>query len=231
MTPVAPPPPPPRDSGNSLDDLIARARATIARTNAAGDTTHPPPAPDASTQEVTAPRDLIVMGIDPGLATTGYGVVAGSVQGNGAYLSLAYGTIETPAGLSMPSRLGEIHARATSLLRDYRPAVIAIERLFFGANATTAMAVGQARGVLLLAAAQAGIPIVEYTPLEVKSALSGFGRAPKSQMQRMVQALLSLDSLPRPDDAADGLAIALAHLRLAPTREARSAAGSLASER
>ena len=87
------------------------------------------------------------------------------------------------------------------------------------------MAVGQARGVLILAAAQAGIPVVEYTPLEVKSALAGFGRAPKAQMQRVVQALLALDSLPRPDDAADGLALALAHLRLAATRQARIAAG------
>lgn len=166
----------------------------------------------------------MVLGIDPGLATTGYGVVAGSTRADGSYAAIEFGTIETAAGTGTPSRLAEIHARAGLLLRRHCPAVVAIERLFFGANATTAMAVGQARGVLILAA-QAGVPVVEYTPLEVKSALAGFGRAPKAQMQRMVQALLALESLPRPDDAADGLALALAHLRLAATRHARIAAG------
>ncbi|MBU6288268.1 MAG: crossover junction endodeoxyribonuclease RuvC [Chloroflexi bacterium] len=168
---------------------------------------------------------MVVLGIDPGLATTGYGVVAGSTRADGSYAAIEFGTIETAAGTGTPSRLAEIHARAGLLLRRHCPAVVAIERLFFGANATTAMAVGQARGVLILAAAQAGVPVVEYTPLEVKSALAGFGRAPKAQMQRMVQALLALESLPRPDDAADGLALALAHLRLAATRHARIAAG------
>ena len=221
-----------------LDELTARARATIA---AAGGVPAPLPReePGAESRGVDAKRavppriasahdtgsSLIVLGIDPGLATTGYGVVSGSTRADGAYVALAFGTIETPAGMEMPSRLAEIYSRASLLLRHHRPAVVAIERLFFGANATTAMAVGQARGVLILAAAQASVPIVEYTPLEVKSALAGFGRAPKAQMQRMVQALLGLEALPRPDDAADGLALALAHLRLAATREARIAAG------
>lgn len=208
-----------------LDELTARARATIAAS--LGPSAAPHPGADLIASSASAPqgRPLVVLGIDPGLATTGYGVVSGSTRADGAYAAIEYGTIETPAGTETPSRLAEIHARAGLLLRRHGPAVVAIERLFFGANATTAMAVGQARGVLILAAAQAGVPVVEYTPLEVKSALAGFGRAPKAQMQRMVQALLALETLPRPDDAADGLALALAHLRLAATREARIAAG------
>lgn len=224
-----------------LDELTARARATIAAT--AGETRASLPCEESPGESgsvsrhgasgvlspgsnvASDPSPLVVLGIDPGLATTGYGVVSGSTRADGAYTAVAYGTIETPAGTEMTSRLVEIYASAASLLRHHRPAVVAIERLFFGANATTAMAVGQARGVLILAAAQAGVPVVEYTPLEVKGALTGFGRAPKAQMQRVVQALLSLESLPRPDDAADGLAIALAHLRFADTRKARLAAG------
>ena len=220
-----------------LDELTARARATIAAaggapasardeaTDAGGSADAQGAAPTRFAKEHHLASSQIVLGIDPGLATTGYGVVSGSTRADGAYVALAYGTIETSAGTEMPTRLAEIFARASLLLRHHRPAVVAIERLFFGANATTAMAVGQARGVLILAAAQAGVPIVEYTPLEVKSALAGFGRAPKAQMQRMVQALLALEALPRPDDAADGLALALAHLRLSATREARVAAG------
>ena len=193
-----------------LDDLTARARANIAASGGEPLT--------ASNHHETDSPSLTVLGIDPGLATTGYGVVAGSTRADGAYVALAYGTIETPPAMPVPQRLAEIYAQVGALMRHHRPTVVAIERLFFGANATTAMAVGQARGVLVLAAAQATLPVVEYTPLEVKSALAGFGRAPKAQMQRMVQALLALDTLPRPDDAADGLAIALAHLRLAATR-------------
>jgi crossover junction endodeoxyribonuclease RuvC len=208
-----------------LDELTARARATIAAS--LGPSAAPGSGADSIASPASAPEvsHLVVLGIDPGLATTGYGVVAGSTRADGSYAAIEFGTIETAAGTGTPSRLAEIHARAGLLLRRHCPAVVAIERLFFGANATTAMAVGQARGVLILAAAQAGVPVVEYTPLEVKSALAGFGRAPKAQMQRMVQALLALESLPRPDDAADGLALALAHLRLAATRHARIAAG------
>lgn len=204
-------------ASSRLDELTARARENLAATGAA------PIA--AAAGDVGAPSGPVVMGIDPGLATTGYGVVAGSVRGDGAFVARAYGTIETPSGTEVPTRLAEIHAGAVRLLRLHRPDAVAMERLFFGRNATTAMAVGQARGVLMLAVAQAGVPLVEYAPLEVKSALAGFGRAPKAQMQRMVQVLLSLDALPRPDDAADGLALALAHLRLHATREARRAAG------
>ncbi len=202
-----------------LDELTARARATIAAASA----------PD---RRVTAGPDLeepdgkllVVVGIDPGVATTGYGVVSGSTRGDGAYVARAFGTIETAAGTDAHARLAHIHERVALLLRHHRPDAVAVERLFFGKNATTAMAVGQARGVILLAVAQAGLPLAEYTPLEVKSALAGFGRAPKAQMQRMVQALLALDAPPRPDDAADGLALALAHVRLYATRMARRAA-------
>jgi crossover junction endodeoxyribonuclease RuvC len=202
-------------ASSRLDDLTARARATIAATGAL-------PVTSSGCPEAGAPS-LVVLGIDPGLATTGYGVVSGPSRADGAYVALAYGTIETLSTTPVPLRLAAIHEQASALLRRFQPSVVAIERLFFGANATTAMAVGQARGVLVLAAAQATVPVVEYTPLEVKSALAGFGRAPKAQMQRMVQALLALGSLPRPDDAADGLAIALAHLRFAAKRHLRDA--------
>jgi crossover junction endodeoxyribonuclease RuvC len=168
----------------------------------------------------------VVIGFDPGIATTGYGVVSGSSRGDGRYVARTHGVIETTAETPTPERLAYIHDRVSLLLRHHKPSGAAVEKLFFGRNAPTAMAVGQARGVILLALAQARVPVVEYTPLEVKSALAGFGRAPKAQMQRMIQVLLELDAIPRPDDAADGLALALTYLRLAAGRLARAGASA-----
>ena len=133
-----------------LDELTARARATIAAS--LGPSAAPGSGADSIASPASAPEvsHLVVLGIDPGLATTGYGVVAGSTRADGSYAAIEFDTIETAAGTGTPSRLAEIHARAGLLLRRHCPAVVAIERLFFGANATTAMAVGQARGVLIL---------------------------------------------------------------------------------
>jgi crossover junction endodeoxyribonuclease RuvC len=155
---------------------------------------------------------LIVLGIDPGTAATGYGVV----ERNGASLrALDYGCLETLPTMALPQRLLEIHRAITELILTHRPEHIGVERLFFNKNVMTAFAVGQARGVVLLAAAEHGIPVYEYGPHEVKMAVTGYGRAAKDQVQRMVQMVLGMPTLPRPDDAADALAVAicLAHAR------------------
>ncbi|MCS6842825.1 MAG: crossover junction endodeoxyribonuclease RuvC [Caldilineales bacterium] len=154
------------------------------------------------------------MGIDPGTATTGYGVVA---QADGLRL-VDCGVISTPAGMPLPERLLAIHGRLAALLAQHRPQAVAVEELFFSKNVRTAISVSQARGVVLLTVAQAGIPIVEYKPGEVKQAVTGYGGADKSQMQEMVRLLLGLDAVPQPDDAADALAIALCHLQQAAWR-------------
>jgi crossover junction endodeoxyribonuclease RuvC len=159
---------------------------------------------------------VIVLGIDPGTATTGYGLVTEDPSG-GVNL-VRFGVILTPAGQPMPERLLTIYHEMKALISDAAPSALAIEQLYFGRNVTTALTVGQARGVVLLAAAQAGLPIYEYKPAEVKQALSGYGNASKQQMQEMVRMLLGLDSIPRPDDAADGLAIAICHLHSARLR-------------
>jgi crossover junction endodeoxyribonuclease RuvC len=152
-----------------------------------------------------------VLGIDPGIGTTGYGVV--DEDESGGVRLIAYGAIETPPGAPMPSRLKQIYDEAFALMRQHAPESVAIEQLFFGRNVTTAISVGQARGVVLLAAAQAGLDVFEYKPAEVKQALSGYGKADKRQMQEMVRLLLNLDHIPRPDDAADAIAIAVCHLQ------------------
>lgn len=153
---------------------------------------------------------MLVIGVDPGTATTGYGLVRESPDGN---LSLVdYGAILTPADLPMPQRLLELHRQLRELLLLHRPDSGAVEKLFFHRNVTNAISVGQGRGVALLALAQAGLPVAEYTPLQVKQAVVGYGGADKNQVQQMVRALLSLDRIPTPDDAADALAIAICHL-------------------
>lgn len=152
---------------------------------------------------------MLIMGIDPGTATTGYGLVQG--QGTRGRL-VDYGTIRTPAGMSMPERLVSIHREMHSLLENYKPDVVAIEELFFHHNAKTAISVAQSRGVLVMTAARLGLSVAEYTPLQVKQAVVGYGNASKRQVQLMVQALLALKEIPRPDDAADALAIAICHL-------------------
>jgi crossover junction endodeoxyribonuclease RuvC len=156
---------------------------------------------------------MLVIGVDPGTATTGYGLVREDPDGS---LSLVdYGAILTSAELSMPQRLLELHRQLSSILLLHRPTSGAVEKLFFHRNVTTAISVGQGRGVALLALAEAGLDVAEYTPLEVKQAVAGYGAADKNQVQQMVRALLSLDQIPTPDDAADALAIAICHLHSA----------------
>jgi crossover junction endodeoxyribonuclease RuvC len=148
-----------------------------------------------------------VLGVDPGTARLGFGIID---AGDG-YSAVDFGTIETSSKDTMAHRLLELYDGLTHLIATHAPETMAIEQLFFSRNVTTAIAVGQARGVALLAAAQAGIPVSEYTPAEVKQAISGYGNADKQQVQFMVQLLLELDSVPYPDDAADALAVALCH--------------------
>jgi len=149
---------------------------------------------------------LIVLGIDPGTAMTGYGLV----ERTGSRLrAVDYGCLETPAGMPLPERLLLIQDGLIDLVETHRPDLVAVERLFFNKNVQTAFAVGQARGVALLTAARYGLPVHEYGPHEVKMAVTGHGRAEKVQVQRMVQVVLGLAVLPRPDDAADALAIAI----------------------
>lgn len=149
---------------------------------------------------------MIVLGVDPGTAATGYGIVERT--GN-RLRAVDFGCLETTPAQALAVRLMEIHRAVGELIEQHRPALIGVERLFFNRNVQTAFAVGQARGVVLLAAAQAGLPVVEYGPHEVKMAVTGYGRADKMQVQRMVQAVLGMETLPRPDDAADALAVAI----------------------
>ncbi|MEK7766031.1 MAG: crossover junction endodeoxyribonuclease RuvC [bacterium] len=153
--------------------------------------------------------DRLVLGIDPGVASTGVGVVR---ERDRRFESVAYDVIRTPASQAFPDRLAALHRACGLLLKQYRPDVMALERLFFTKNAKTAIAVGQAQGVILLAASQARTPVYDYTPVEVKSAVTGDGRADKPAVAFMIQRLLALAELPRPDDAADALAVAYCHL-------------------
>ncbi len=164
---------------------------------------------------------MVVLGIDPGTANTGYGVVA---RHGSRLVALDGGVIETAAGTDPGERLASIYTRVCGLLDDYRPDALAVEDLYFGANARSAFAVGQARGVVILAAGQRGLACCSYTPQQIKGAVCGSGRASKSQVQRMVQALLALTDLPRPDHAADALAVAICHANGAPLRAAQAAA-------
>jgi crossover junction endodeoxyribonuclease RuvC len=148
-----------------------------------------------------------ILGIDPGTAKLGYAVVAV----DGEPVALDYGIVETSSATDMARRLLEVHDSLRALIAEFKPEVMAVEQLFFARNVTTALAVGQARGVAMLAAAQSGMAVVEYTPAQVKQAVAGYGKADKHQIQQMVQVLLALDHPPTPDDAADALAIALCH--------------------
>lgn len=151
-----------------------------------------------------------ILGIDPGLATTGFGIIRSNRQDN--YECLEYGIISTEAGLPDADRLKVLFASITDLIQNHQPDSCAVEKLFFQKNVKTALSVGQARGVVLLTLAQADLPVNEYTPNEVKQSVCGYGNAAKSQVQRMVQTLLQLDELPKPDDAADALAVAICHI-------------------
>jgi crossover junction endodeoxyribonuclease RuvC len=163
---------------------------------------------------------VIVLGIDPGVANTGYGVV-GRAPG-GRLLALDGGVIETPPGVPAERRLAAIFDRVEGLLAEHGPAAVALEDLYFGVNARSAFAVGQARGVVMLAAGRRGIECASYTPQQVKGAVCGSGRAAKDQVTRMVQALLCLPEPPRPDHAADALAVAICHVNRAPLAAAKA---------
>ena len=152
----------------------------------------------------------LALGIDPGTATTGYGLVR--LQPDGSLLAVKYGVITTPKNTPAAKRLEMLYHQMGELLREYKPETAAVEKLFFQRNITTAIAVGQARGVMLLSLAQAGLEVFEYTPNEIKQAVAGYGSAGKRQMQEMVRVLLGLESIPKPDDAADALAVAITHL-------------------
>ena len=153
---------------------------------------------------------MLVLGIDPGTATTGYGLVRENQDGSLTVVD--YGIVSTPAGQPMPERLLELHRQLSEIIQLHRPDSGAVEKLFFSRNVTTALTVGQARGVALLSIAQSGASVNEYTPMEIKQAVAGYGGAGKQQVQQMVRALLSLSEVPRPDDAADALAVAISQI-------------------
>jgi crossover junction endodeoxyribonuclease RuvC len=154
------------------------------------------------------------LGIDPGTATMGWGVLDAQ---RGSLQSVSYGALTTPARTPVSERLLRLHNGLTDLLETYQPDAAAVEELFFARNVSTALAVGQARGVALLTLAQAGVPVYEYKPLVVKQAVVGYGGAGKRQVQEMVRVTLNLPDIPRPDDTADALAIAICHAYSAPT--------------
>lgn len=149
-----------------------------------------------------------VLGIDPGIATMGFGFV--DKEGH-RLTPVQYGCIQTAAGTAVEVRLMQIYEAACSLLDRYKPDTVAVEKLFFNKNVTNAFSVGQARGVFMLAAAQRGLSVGEYTPLQVKQAVVGYGNAEKKQVQEMVKILLKLAAPPKPDDVADALAVAICH--------------------
>ena len=151
-----------------------------------------------------------VVGIDPGTATTGYGIVSETDQGG--LVAIDYGVIQTPPDMPMEQRLVLLYRELKKILLLHNPESGAVEKLFFQKNVTTAISVGQGRGVVLLALAEAGLSVAEYTPMEVKQAVVGYGGADKNQIQQMIRAILGLQEIPRPDDAADALAIAICHL-------------------
>lgn len=151
------------------------------------------------------------IGVDPGTAITGWGVV--DLADNGQDLTMvAYGAITTPAKTPLPTRLITIYDELSTIIHQHQPETAALEILFFSRNTTTALSVGHGRGAAMLALAKAGLDVAEYKPLEIKQAVVGYGGADKGQVQRMVKLLLNLDDIPKPDDAADGLAVAICHL-------------------
>lgn len=151
---------------------------------------------------------LLVLGIDPGYAIVGYGVVQ---YHQNRFTPIAYGAVTTKAGVEFSARLDTIYQDVAEIMRRYRPEALAIEKLFFNTNTTTAIDVAQARGVILLAAHQNGIPVYEYTPPQVKQAVTGYGKAEKKQIQELTRRLLRLEKVPKPDDTADALAMAICH--------------------
>lgn len=155
---------------------------------------------------------MLVLGIDPGTATVGYGLV--KEHDDGTLQAIEYGVIRTPAKTPMPERLNTIYDTLADIVEEFKPDRAAVEELFFARNVTTAITVSQARGVILLALQKAGIRINEYKPNVVKQSISGYGAADKGQMQEMVRMLLNLEKIPRPDDAADALAISITDINI-----------------
>lgn len=149
-----------------------------------------------------------ILGIDPGIAIAGYGIID---KKGSSIRPVQYGSIETKANEKTPARLKSIYDSVTYLIERYKPEQAAVEKLYFNRNVTTAFTVGQARGVIILAAEQAGIPVYEYTPLQVKQSVVGYGKAEKKQIQEMVKMLLQLKEIPKPDDVADALGVAITH--------------------
>ena len=160
---------------------------------------------------------MIILGIDPGLAIVGWGVLE---YVNTRFRVLGYGSIETPAGMETPERLQVIYRDLKEIIDKYHPDEMAIEELFFDKNITTGIRVAEARGVLLLGAREAGLKLFEYTPMQVKQAVSGYGKAEKKQIITMVTSLLRLKAPPKPDDTADALAIAICHAHTGGSRVA-----------
>ncbi|MPM23986.1 Crossover junction endodeoxyribonuclease RuvC [bioreactor metagenome] len=153
---------------------------------------------------------MVILGIDPGFATVGFALLS-SQQGKAELLRC--GAVTTPAGLPMPLRLLQIEEDLEALIETFSPKVLAVEELYFGSNVTTGIGVAQARGVILMTAAKMGLSVFEYSPSQVKQAVVGYGRAEKRQVMEMTKRLLGLAALPKPDDAADAIAIALCHAR------------------
>jgi len=153
---------------------------------------------------------LVILGVDPGVATVGFGII---VESGGAPLPGRFGVIRTPAGMRLALRLAQIHRDVSELIMAFRPDAIAVEELFFNTNQKTAVSVAHGRAAIILAGEEHGVPMFEYTPLQVKKAVAGYGRASKKQVMEMVRALLSLTERPKPDDAADALAVAICHAR------------------
>lgn len=156
--------------------------------------------------KASLPAEERILGVDPGLAATGFGVIA---KQNGKWTVVEYGCISTAAKLPLEQRLHIIHQELSAVITKFQPATMAVEELFFAQNVSTAMVVSQARGVVLLTAAQHGLPVSSYTPLQIKQALVSYGRASKNQVQQMVKAVLGMDHIPQPDHAADALAAAI----------------------
>jgi crossover junction endodeoxyribonuclease RuvC len=154
---------------------------------------------------------MLALGIDPGTATTGFGLVRSLPSGE--YELVDFGTVQTEAGQPMPDRLSDLFHKLIQVIKLHQPDTSAVEQLFFQTNVKTAISVGQARGVAILALAEAHVPVTEYTPLQIKQAVTGYGKADKRQVQEMVRILLKMEAIPKPDDAADALAVAICHLQ------------------
>jgi len=153
---------------------------------------------------------LIILGIDPGVATVGFGIITESA---GVQKLHRYGAISTPSGMRLALRLKQIKDDVSELIKTFKPDAIAVEELFWGANKKTEVMVAQGRAAVILAGEECAVPMFEYTPLQVKKAVTGYGRAPKKQVMEMVRRLLNIEQIPKPDDAADALAVAICHAR------------------